>query len=547
MPKPRQQPQHTDSPRGAALLSGAAATRVALLAILAASLFLRCQGLSLQGLECEELYTIPAATGHQYVYLHREPGGARPAMPLSTAEYRRLLEPEAGRGLGAVKGVLARNVHLPLYFFVMHYWVRAAGTSASALRLPSALWGTLSVLFIFLLGRELFSTLAGLVAAMLMGLLPEQIYFAQQARMYTLLVLLAVASTYALVLTRRAAGWTHVLYAALSALGLYAHYEYAFFFAAQTLFVWCAPGFGRARKKAWLLAQGAAALAFAPWLFVALLQREASGEVIAWAQGDMSAAALAAAAAGKLTRLISAHDAPLGVLSALLGYALLGAGLWALRARRAELLLLGLWIVLPLACVLLLDLALGTHALSITRYWLLITPALYLLMAEGFTLLRPPKLRVAAALAVVLLLAPAAYQTGRGRLRPKPDRHGEMARFLEQQTDTIARPTFLIEGSNAIPLALAYYGRRDAAVIRYKWLVDQMPQRGLDELLGGASEVWLLVSGDAGVARLLEEGGFRRSSVQVLVGHVLISRYSKPSVQAAARPEDGRAAERRPH
>ncbi|MCA1616611.1 MAG: hypothetical protein LC800_21465, partial [Acidobacteria bacterium] len=31
--------------------------------------------------------------------------------------------------------------------------------------------------------------------------------------------------------------------------GLYTHYEYVFFFAAQTFFVWCAPGFGRARKE----------------------------------------------------------------------------------------------------------------------------------------------------------------------------------------------------------------------------------------------------------------------------------------------------------
>lgn len=528
MPKPRQQPaQASDPPPRRSAFGNAATVRLSLFVILAASLFLRCNGLALQGLECEELYTIPAATGHQYVYLHREPNGARPAMPLSTGEYKRLLEPEAGLGLGAVRGVLARNVHLPLYFFFMHYWVRAAGTSAWALRLPSAIWGTLAVFFLFLLGRELFAPEVGIVSALLFALLPEQIYFAQQARMYALLVLLAVAATYALLRAREGGKWPYALYAVLSAAGLYTHYEYVFFFAAQTFFVWCAPGYGRARKKHWLLTQAAVALALAPWLFVALLQRKASSEVIAWARGDLNAAALASEMAGKLTKLISAHDAPLGLLSVLVGYGLLALGVWALRTRRAELLLLGAWLAFPLAGILLLDLALGTHAINITRYWLLATPALYLLMGVGFTRLCPPRWQLAAALALALLLAPAAYQTGRGRLRPKPDRHSEMARFMEQQTADLARPTFLVEGTNSIPLALAYYGRRDATIIRYKWLADQPPQLKPDEALNGAAEVWLLVSGDTQAARLLEASGFRRTSVQVLFGHVLVSRYSR--------------------
>lgn len=528
-----QHAQHRPWLRPLTALHGPTGIRLLLFLILAVSLFVRCYGLSKQGLECEELYTVPAATGHQYVYLHAEPGGVTPPVPLTLAEYRRLLLPEAGHGLKEVTSVLARNVHLPFYFFLMHYWLAAFGTSESALRLPSVLWSVLAVFFLFLLGQELFTPWVGLIAALLMGLMPEQIYFAQQARMYALLILLAVASTYILALIYK----QHVappklyllLYALLSIAGLYTHYEYVFFLAAQTLFIWYAAPLGRAHKQAWLLTQIAIALACGPWLLVGLSQRQASAEVIAWVHGELTGAALGATVADKLTKLIAVPELSFGWVSVGLAYGLLALGAWSVRARRPLLLLLCAWLILPLAGMLLLDKMLAAHAISITRYWMLITPALYLLMAAGVMQLKRPAWQFAASLALVVCLAPAAYWTGRGELRPKPDRHKEMARFIEQRTAGPVQPTLLVEGVNSIPLALAYYGERDAKVLRYKWLADQLAARSLDEVLGGASDVWVLLSGENEVVRLLEADGFRRRSVQVLFGHILVSRYVKQS------------------
>jgi uncharacterized membrane protein len=532
--KPRSQHAQLSQPlRALAALNGPTGIRLLLFLILATSLFVRCYGLTKQGLECEELYTIPAATGHQYVYLHTEPGGSPPLMPLTLLEYKQLLVLEAGHGLKEVTGVLARNVHLPFYFFFMHYWIAAFGTSEGTLRLPSVLWSVLAVFFLFRLGQALFTPWVGLLAALLMGLMPEQIYYAQQARMYALLILLAVASTYLLALAHK----HHeappklylLLYALLSIAGLYTHYEYVFFLVAQTLFIWYAAPLGRAHWRAWLLTQIAIALAFGPWLLVGLSQRQASAEVIAWVHGELTGAALGATVADKLTKLIAVPELSFGWLSVGLAYGLLAFGAWSVRARRTLLLLLCAWLILPLAGMLLLDKMLAAHAISIMRYWMLITPALYLLMAAGVMQLKRPSWRFAAILALVVCLAPAAYWTGRGELRPKPDRHKEMARFIEQQTTGPVQPTLLVEGVNSIPLALAYYGQRDAKVLRYKWLADQLAARSLDEALGGASDVWVLISGENQVVRLLEADGFRRRSVQVLFGHILVSRYAKQS------------------
>jgi uncharacterized membrane protein len=521
-------------------LGGPRALRLLLFATLALSLALRCYGLGRQGLECEELYTVPAATGHQYVYLRAEPNEQPPPVPLTAHEYRQLLTPEAGHGLLSVTGVLARNVHMPLYFFFMHYWVSAFGTSEWALRLPSVIFSTLAGLLLFLLGRALFDAWTGLIAALLFGLMPEQIHFAQQARMYPLLVLLAVASTYALALARQRprAHAPYVVYALTSVAGLYTHYEYVFFLAAQAFYIWCASPLGRERKRAWLVTQASVALALCPWLVVSLTQRRASAEVIAWAHGDLSAATLGAEVLSKLTRLISVPEVPFGWLSALAAYGLLAAGVLALRAQRGRLMLLCAWLAFPLAGVLLLDHVLATRAISIMRYWLLVTPALYLLMAAGVLSCKraPRRLALVAPLAGFLCLT--AFWTARGELRKKPDRHRELARFMDQQLAGTTRPTILTEGVNAIPLALAYYGRGEARVLRYKWVADRTAQQSFSELTGDAQDVWLLVSGDNQSASLLEANGFHRSSVQVLFGHILVSRYSR---QVANAPPPGAA------
>src|SRR5262245_964101 len=104
---------HAERP---SLVQIVASRRIVLLAICVSlvGFSLRIHDLDTQGLECDEFYTLPAATGHQYVYLHDESLSARPAVPLTTGGYRPLLKPEAGVGLTAIPPVLRRNVHLPL-------------------------------------------------------------------------------------------------------------------------------------------------------------------------------------------------------------------------------------------------------------------------------------------------------------------------------------------------------------------------------------------------------------------------------------------------
>ena len=142
----------------------------------------------------------------------------------------------------------------PLFYALEWPVAQALGSGEVALRLLPALFGTAAIPFAYLAGRELVSERAGVAAAALVAVNPLLVWYSQEARAYSLLVLL---SAVALWLFARALGdptprrlWS---WAAVSALALVTHYFAAFAFAAQAaILLW------RARGRATWLAAGAA-------------------------------------------------------------------------------------------------------------------------------------------------------------------------------------------------------------------------------------------------------------------------------------------------
>ena len=505
--------------------------------IFVTSLSVRLYKLDGQTLECDELYTIPAATGHQYVYLSHEANAAPTIIPATTHEYKNLLEPEAGFGLSAVTAVLKRNVHLPAYFYLMHYWMELFGNSEFALRLPAAIFGALAAFMLFFLGKELFGLLPGVVSALLMALSPEQIYFSQQARMYSLLALLAISSTYTLVLTgkRLESSWLYFWYALVSVAGLYTHYEYAFCFAAQIAYVWLGSPLGRQKRTRWLITHSSIAVAFLPWVFITLTQKANSPEIIAWVNGSLTSNLILTEVVTKIARLISVPELPLGWLSVIVASALLVYGAVSIRSDRAKLFLILSWIAFPIAGVVLMDKLLGTRGITITRYWLIVGAPLYLLISVGVQRIRKQPVKIALIAALVGFMFSAALLTARGELRGKPDRHKEMALYVDSLIARAPDQVVIAEGLNSIPLALAYYGERDMNVLRFKWITDQLKQRSFPDIIGHRNEVLLLVSGQSQAAKLLTENGFHLDTQPVLYGHVTIAKYVQQGKLPAGR------------
>ena len=109
----------------------------------------------------------------------------------------------AAQGITELTRWTADDIQPPLYYYAVAGWTRLAGRSEWALRFPSVIFGTLTVplmwsLALRLFGRRRRGQMAALAAGLLAALSPLYVYYAQEARMYTLLTFLGLLAGYAL-------------------------------------------------------------------------------------------------------------------------------------------------------------------------------------------------------------------------------------------------------------------------------------------------------------------------------------------------------------
>ena len=89
-----------------------------------------------------------------------------------------------------------KDLSPPLYYVLLHFWIKLTGTSAFSVRLLSVFSGTASVFIIYLLGSHIFNKKVGIYSALLVSFSPLHIYFSQEARTYSLLFALTLLSMY---------------------------------------------------------------------------------------------------------------------------------------------------------------------------------------------------------------------------------------------------------------------------------------------------------------------------------------------------------------
>lgn len=89
------------------------------------------------------------------------------------------------------------NRHMPSYFLLLQLISQFSPANAM-LRIPSALFGTLSVGMVFAIARRVGGRSAAIVAGLLMALSPLQVQYGQEARSYTLATLLITITLWGL-------------------------------------------------------------------------------------------------------------------------------------------------------------------------------------------------------------------------------------------------------------------------------------------------------------------------------------------------------------
>ena len=81
------------------------------------------------------------------------------------------------------------DVHPPGYYVLLYYVINHLGDSEWALRFPSAVAGIISVLVIYLIGARLYTYKEGLTAAAILTVSWQAIFYSQEARTNSLLLL----------------------------------------------------------------------------------------------------------------------------------------------------------------------------------------------------------------------------------------------------------------------------------------------------------------------------------------------------------------------
>jgi mannosyltransferase len=168
----------------------------------------------------------------------------------------------------------SKDVHPPLYYFALHYWLQVFGDSEFAVRFLSVLFGLAAILVIYKLASILFDRTTGLFAAILLAWSHFNIEYSQEARMYELLALLSLGSFYFfLKLLREDAGVLSLVgYIVCSSLLTYTQVYSVFVIVAENVFflflLFASRNIFRRTLWRWLLSQVIVLLLFAPWLMV---------------------------------------------------------------------------------------------------------------------------------------------------------------------------------------------------------------------------------------------------------------------------------------
>jgi len=99
-------------------------------------------------------------------------------------------------GLSSLFEMLKTENNPPLFFFLMHFWVRAFGISAFSVRFMPFLFSTLTAPVIYLTGKRFFSEQSGIVASLIFTFSNYHLAFSHEARVYPLFTLLTGLSMY---------------------------------------------------------------------------------------------------------------------------------------------------------------------------------------------------------------------------------------------------------------------------------------------------------------------------------------------------------------
>jgi uncharacterized membrane protein len=191
--------------------------------------------------------------------------------------------------LRRIPEVLRHDGAPPLYYALLHAWMRVFGTSALAVRALSGVFAVGALPLAWLAGRRLGGRQVAWGAVVLLGASPFAVRYATEARMYSLVILCVLAGYLALTelldrpRSRRAFLGVALVTAVLVLTHYWALYLLAVVGATMVWFAWRGSGRVRPGARRALAAMALGSLVFVPWLPAFFYQAAHTGTP--WGQG----------------------------------------------------------------------------------------------------------------------------------------------------------------------------------------------------------------------------------------------------------------------
>jgi len=316
--------------------------------------------------------------------------------------------------LPMIKEIVESDAHPPLYNTLLHLWIRGGKNityprnlsprviTETRTRSLSALLGILTIFLTYRIGRLFFGEKTGLLASLIMATSSYQIFYAQEARLQTLVISLILFSLYFFyrgLNEKNKSPWLGFIIS--TTLSIYTFFYSFFIILVENLFFLIHFKRYRSSLRKLIISQAIILLLFSPWIPV-LMQRIALVKSIPTATGFSLSAAL-------LNTRLLLRDFTFGYprfaspewltsLTLLLFLSLAIYG-WRKHSRKDTSLLLLLWLFFPLLIV--FSFPLKIHIFQ-SKYLIFSSPAYYLLLSGGLIKLKSRK--VSGALLTMLIL-----------------------------------------------------------------------------------------------------------------------------------------------
>lgn len=481
-----------------------------LFAICALAALVRVLVMARSGLWADEVFSLATATGHS---LEHPAAAAKPNLgdfvelnrPVTAEELRKYLKHESPPASPArvVRAVLLSDTSPPLYYLLLYVWTLVFGTSDIALRLFSTVCSLACLPVLADLARRSAGRAAVIPTCVLFALSPLAIYYSTEGRMYSLLWLCVLATTWAtLALYDRGGGIrVYALWVAASVSGFLTHYFFVFPWIAIAAFLMLRPGkLPRAHLAACVFVT---VMMLLPW-YVKLPESLGNWRITqGWLKLRPGNFFWLTAFFDFIVQFFSggAHQLWIGhtttYFSALILFAVIGY-VMVRRLRRHSFddsaLLFALIFVAACAGPICSDLLQHTYMVAKPRYAIAALPAAYLLAGAGLACFRS-RSRIFLIVLILLAWAPDGLSLYRTRLPWLPMREIAQAASLRSTSSDL----MLVHSVPSGLLDIARYSQGPAAI--GSW-VPQLGNRrvpeSIQQLAAGRSHIIFVKAHDVG-------------------------------------------------